>query len=445
MAAAEDRLGTESIGKLLIRQAVPASIGILFMTVNFLIDAIFVGRWVGSVAIAALTVIGPVMLIFASVGLAVGVGGSSVISRALGDGKKETAFAAFAHQLMILVALCTILLTLGLLFTDDLLALLGANGKILEPAKIFLYPILVVAPFMAFTIMGSGVMRAENKSGFSMVAMMIAAVGNIVLDILLIRIFDFGIEGAAWATAISLFVSFLFTLWFFLFKSQIKLQWSHFALQPKLLSEIAALSATTFARQSVISILSVLLNHTLFAHGGEQSVTIYGIVSRLLQFALFPVSGIVEGFLPIAGFNYGAKKTGRVRESINLAIKYAGMIAIVIYTLILIFAKPVVNLFTDDAAILKDAPAALRWVFAASPIIAIQLIGSAYFQAAGKAAKALLLTLTKQGFFLIPLILILPNYFGIFGVWISFPIADILATIVTGIFLKTEMNAKLKT
>jgi Na+-driven multidrug efflux pump len=162
------------------------------------------------------------------------------------------------------------------------------------------------------------------------------------------------------------------------------------------------------------------------------------------MFALFPVLGITQGFMPIAGYNYGAENYGRVRETVITSIKYAGALAIAIFIVILIFAKPIVAVFTTDPIVISDTPGALRWVFAASPIIAVQLIGSAYFQSAGKATKALLLTLTKQGFFLIPLVLILPHFFGIFGVWVSFPIADILSTIVTGLFLKKEMAHQLK-
>jgi putative MATE family efflux protein len=439
-----ESLGTGNIGKLLLKQAVPASVGILFMTVNILVDTIFVGRWIGSLAIAALTVVTPIAFLIASVGFAIGVGGSSVLSRALGSKHHEKAHSAFAHQIMMTFVLSSILVALGLIFTDDMLALFGAKGKILAPAKEFLYPILLAAPLQALCAVGNSVMRAEDQSKFSMVSLIVPSVGNILLDILFIKIFGWGIYGAAMATALSYVMCFGFGVWFFAFKSSFKLKWRHFKIQPKIAGEISSLSLTTFSRQGVISILSVLLNNTLFTYGGELAVTVYGIISKMLMFALFPVNGITEGFLPIAGYNYGAKKFSRVRKSIFTSMKFAGMIAIVIYAVILIFARQIVGVFTEDSGVIEQTPDALRWVFAASPIIAIQLIGAAYFQAAGKAWKALMLTLTKQGFFLIPLILILPNYFGIFGIWISFPIADVLATLVTGLFLKKEMQTKLK-
>jgi Na+-driven multidrug efflux pump len=164
----------------------------------------------------------------------------------------------------------------------------------------------------------------------------------------------------------------------------------------------------------------------------------------MLMFALFPVLGVTQGFLPIAGYNYGAHQFQRVRESINKAIIYAGGLGLVIFAVIMIFPEAIVSVFTTDKDILSETPHYMRWVFAATPIIAIQLIGSAYFQAIGKAVPALLLTLTRQGFFFIPLIFILPYYFGELGVWISFPAADILSTIVTGYFLNREIRRTLK-
>lgn len=444
MSVSSKDLATQDITKLLIRQSVPASIGILFMTVNILIDTIFVGRWIGSLAIAALSVVMPITFFISSMGMAIGIGGSSVLSRALGKGNRDKALSVFAHQLMLTFGVASLFVIFGLFFSDEILFAFGANGNIKAPAKEFFMPILLAVPFQALCMMGNNVIRAEDKSKHAMVAMIISAVTNILLDIVFINILEMGIFGAALATAFSFFFCFLYILWFFLFKSELKPHISSFVFDRKITKEILSLSFVTFARQGVISILAIILNHTLFTFGGEHAVTVYGIISRMLMFALFPVLGITQGFMPIAGYNYGAENYHRVKETISTSIKYAGLMAIAIFIIILIFAKPIVAVFTTDAIVISDTPGALRWVFAASPIIAVQLIGSSYFQAAGKATKALLLTLTKQGFFLIPLVLILPHFFGIFGVWVSFPIADILSTLVTGLFLKKEMTYHLK-
>jgi Na+-driven multidrug efflux pump len=252
-----------------------------------------------------------------------------------------------------------------------------------------------------------------------------------------------GMFGAALATTISYFMCFVFILWFFIKKSELKPSIHHYNFDLSIVKEISSLGLVTFSRQGVVSVLAIIINHTLFTYGGEHSVVVYGIISRMLMFALFPILGITHGFLPIAGYNYGAENYNRVKETIHVSIKYAAILATCIFVLILGFAKPIVSVFTTDIDVIAETPNALRWVFAATPIIALQLIGAAYFQAAGKAVPALLLTLSKQGFFLIPLVLILPNYFGIFGVWVAFPIADILSTIITAYFLRREMTTKL--
>ena len=443
MAVTADDLGNQDIRKLLIKQAVPSSIGVLFMSVNILIDTIFVGQWIGSLAIAAVTVVLPFTFFISSLGMAIGIGGGSVLSRALGANNKEKAKNTFANQIMMTLLLSCVFVVFGLLFSNETLTLFGAKGAIVKPAKEFFFPIIISVPFLALCMMGNNVIRAEGKAKFAMVAMIIPAFVNIAFDILFIKYLNLGMYGAALATAISYFTCFAFVLWFFIYKSELKLRARHFKFKIPIVREITALSFVTFSRQGVVSFLSILLNHTLYTYGGEHSVAIYGIISRMLMFALFPILGITQGFLPIAGFNYGAGYYGRVKESVELSIKYAAVLATLIFIVILIFAKSITTIFTNDELVITQTPEALRWVFAASPIIAIQLIGAAYFQAAGKARKALFLTLSKQGFFLIPLVLILPNFLGIFGVWIAFPIADVLSTIITGYYLKKEINKNL--
>ena len=443
MAVSSTELGTLPIRELLIKQSVPASIGILFMSVNILIDTIFVGQWIGSLAIAAVSVVLPITFLISSLGMALGIGGSSIISRALGAENREKALQTLGNQIILTLGLAVLAVLIGLFYSEEVLLLFGANGEIMQPAMDFFIPVLYGVPFLALCMMGNTVIRAEGKPKFAMIAMIIPAFGNIILDVIFIKFLNLGMFGAALATSLSYFMCFVFIFWFFIFKSELRLQMHHYVLQIKIVSEITSLGFVTFARQGVVAILSIILNHTLYIHGGEISVAIYGIINRMLMFALFPILGVTQGFLPVAGYNYGAKNYVRVNETISKSIKWAAGLATVIFILILVLAEPIVAIFSKDATIIKETPSALRLVFAASPIIAIQLIGAAYFQAAGKAIPALLLTLTKQGFFLIPLILVLPNYYGIFGVWIAFPIADILSTLVTGFFLKREMNRKL--
>lgn len=437
-------LGSQSINKLLIKQAVPASIGILVMSLNILVDTIFVGNWIGSIAIAAINVVLPVSFFIAALGMAIGIGGSSIISRALGAKNAQKALQTFGNQITLTLLLTISLVVVGLIFRDSIIPSFGGKGAIFAPAKIYYTIVLYGVPFLALCMMGNTVIRAEGKPKFAMYAMMIPSVTNLLLDYILINVLDYGMAGAAWATSISYIICFAFILWFFLSKnSELKIDFSHFGLSSSLVSEISSLGFVTLARQAVVSVTYLVMNNILFNLGGETAVTSYGIVSRMLMFAMFPVLGLTQGFLPIAGYNYGAQNYARVRETINTAIKYAMILATLVFILLMIFPEEITRMFTSDMEIIRKTPSDMRWVFAATPIIAIQLIGAAYFQAIGKARPALLLTLTRQGFFFIPLILILPKFYGELGVWMSFPISDILATFVTAYFLNREIRKDL--
>jgi putative MATE family efflux protein len=439
------QLGSEPIGKLLIKQAVPASIGILVMSLNILVDTIFVGNWIGSIAIAAINVVLPVSFFIAALGMSIGVGGSSIISRALGAKNKSKALKTFGNQLSLTTVLTTALVLVGLYYIDNIIPLFGGKGEIFEPAKIYYKVVLYGIPILALCMMGNTVVRAEGKPKFAMYAMLFPSVGNLILDVLFIKVFDFGMLGAAWATTGSYILCFLYLGWYFLSKnSELKIKLSHFRLDKKIVNEISSLGFVTLSRQAVVSVTYLLMNNILYDLGGATSVTAYAIVARMLMFALFPIYGITQGFLPIAGFNYGAQNYKRVEKTIITAIKYAAGLATIVFILLMVFPEFITRLFTSDAEVLKETPSAMRWVFAATPIIAVQLIGAAYFQAVGKAIPALFLTLTRQGFFFIPLIFILPNYFGELGVWIAFPISDVLSTIVTAFFLNREVTLNLR-
>lgn len=455
MARHSVSLGTEPISSLLVKQAVPASIGILVMSLNMIVDTIFVGRWIGPLAISAITVVIPVTFFIAAIGLAVGIGGGSVLSRALGAGQYDKALKVFGNQITLTFFTSGLLAVLGLIFEDRLIYFFGADASFEDLALTYYRIVMYGIVMLAMCMMGNNVIRAEGKPKFAMYAMMLPAIGNIFMDWLLIKVLGMGMEGAAWATFISYAVCFAFILWFFLVKSELRLKLQSFVLDRPIVREINALSMVTLARQGTIAVLTILLNNVLITYGDAIDVASYGVISRMLMFALFPIIGVNQGFLPIAGYNYGAGKFGRVREAIITSIKGSGLIAVVVFVLIMLFPQQIVSVFISqsedlDAATLANneellarTPNALRYVFLITPFIAVQLIGSSYFQAIGKAIPALLLSLTKQGFFLIPLILILPNYFGVNGVWISFPIADLLSTVVTGYFLNRAVKRDL--
>lgn len=213
-------------------------------------------------------------------------------------------------------------------------------------------------------------------------------------------------------------------------------------LKPNLgiIKEIVQVGGVTFVRQGTVSLLAIVLNNSLFHYGTEMAVSSYGIISRLMMFINFPVFGLTQGFIPIAGYNYGAEQWKRVKEVLYTAIKAGLIIATLIFLILILFAPEIVGLFSKDEILINQTYPAMRLVFLLTPTLIVQLLSSAYYQAIGKALPALILTLLKQGIFLIPLVLVMPLYFGLDGIWYSFPIADLLTTIVSAIFIRKSMQ-----
>ena len=435
------QMGTDPIGKLLLRQSVPASIGILVMSLNILIDTIFVGQWIGPNAIAAINVVLPVSFFIAALGMAIGMGGGSIISRALGSAQKSKANKTFGNQLTLTLLFTISFMTLGLVFMESIIPIFGGKGTLYAPAKIYYTIVLYGVPVLGLAMMGNNIIRSEGKPKYAMYAMMLPSISNLLLDYVFIYLFDWGMVGAAWATTLSYGICMVYIFYFFVSgKSDLFLKASDLSLDFSIVKEIGSLGFVTLSREAVVSITVLLVNNILFELSGESTVAVYAIISRMLMFALFPILGITQGFVPIAGFNYGANKRERVLQVIRTALLSSTVLATFVFLIIIFFSKEIAGAFTQDVDIILKTKEVLMWVFLSTPIIGIQLIGSAYFQAIGKAIPALLLTLTRQGFFFVPLILILPQYFGEFGIWISFPIAEFLATIVTAYFLRKELK-----
>jgi len=439
-----EQLGKDKIGPLLIKQSIPSAAGILVLSIYNIVDTIFVGRYIGSLGIASVTVVMPITYLISSIGMSIGMGGGSVISRALGAGKKQKANHAFGNMIGMTLTFAVFFIFVGYHFAEPILKAFGGKGDILQYAHEYFIIMLIGVPFLAWAMMANNVIRAEGKPQFAMLVMIIPAITNIILDALFIGVFGWGIQGAAWATTISYIFSATYAVYFFLSgKTEMRLSSRDFRINLKISWEVLSLGGVTMTRQGTASVLILVVNQTLFSYGGELQIAVHGIISRMLMFFLFPVMGMVQGFIPIAGYNFGSGKFERVRKTIDTAIKYATIVSILVFISIMFGADSMVSVFSKESELINSSSGALRIVFLVTPLIAIQLIGSAYFQAVGKVMPALILTLTKQGLFLIPLVLILPSFFGLNGIWYSFPIADLLSTLVTWWFLRKEVRQNL--
>ncbi len=433
-------LSTEKVSKLLLKQSVPAAIGILVMSINMIVDTIFVGQWIGVLAIAAITVVLPIGFLISSIGMAIGIGGSSVISLALGADNIEKAKKVFGNQISLTTITSVVLVALCLIFEEAVLKLFGANGNILEPAIPYFRIIIIGVPFLAYAMMGNPIIRALGKPTYAMIALILPAIANIILDILFIKVFGWGMFGAGLATSIAYAVCGLFILGFLLSKkSSLQIRLNHLKFDKAIISEVSSLGSITLVRQGTISVLTIILNYSLYKYGNESSLAVFGIINRLMMFIFFPVFGIVQGFLPIAGYNYGANLYDRVKEVLNTANKYGTILCIFIFGAVYFFNYEMTTVFTNDQQLLEQTPNAILTTLLATPFIAFQLVGASYFQAVGKAKPALILTLLRQSIFLIPFVLILPIFYGLDGIWFSFPISDLLATIVTYFFVRKEI------
>jgi putative MATE family efflux protein len=434
-------LGTAPIGQLLRQQAIPASIGILVLSIYGIVDTIFVGQYVGAIAIGAITVVLPITYLISSIGMAIGVGGGSMISRAFGAKDEARAHQTFGNQVTLVLIISLLAITLFTIFQQEVLELFGGKGETLPAAEEYFRILLPGIPFLAWAMMSNNVFRAEGKPKMAMTVLIVPAIINLILDPIFIIWFEMGLTGAALATTISYICSAAFCLWNFAFgKSIMQIRLPDMRLQGPIVKEIFSLGIVTFSRQSVVALLMIVLNNTLFVYGGAMALSVYGIIQRVMMFANFPVLGITQGFIPITGYNYGAENWERVQKVISLALKVGTMIAVAIFLSILIFAEPLVRLFTTEQELIALTVPAIRIAFLATPCILFQLVGSAYFQAIGKARPALFLTLTKQGFCLIPLLFILPPIFKLDGVWMAFPIADVLSASICYYFLHGQLE-----
>ena len=430
--SSSSKLGEIPITPLLIKQAVPASVGILIMSIYGIVDTIFIGHWVGPMGIAGVTVVFPLTFLISSIGMAIGIGGGSIISRALGEGMKARASRTFGNQIALTLGFAMVAVLIGRLFEVPLLRLFGAQGEILEPSQTYFRMLLPGIPFLAFAMMSNNVIRAEGRPKVAMFILIIPAILNTLLDPIFIVWLGMGMKGAALATTISYIASAVFGASYFIRrKSELILHRTDLIPDWPILKETISIGSVTFARQGVIALLSIILNHSLFKYGEEVAVSAYGIIARLMMFANFPVIGLVQGFLPIAGYNYGAKHWGRVRKSVIASIKFGTGISICIFISIYLLTSPIVQLFSTDTILIETTIPAIKIAFLMTPLLIIQLIGSAYYQAIGQALPALFLALTKQGFFLIPLIIFFPLIFGLDGIWWSFPVADLSTAVIS--------------
>ena len=434
-------LGEEKVSKLLWRFSIPAIVGMVVNALYNVVDSIFVGNGVGQIGLAAVAIAFPVMILLMAFGVLIGVGASSLISIRLGQKRINDAEKILGNAYMLASVVMTALSLLMLACLDPILLALGADANVMPYAQDFTSIILLGSVFMHIGFGMNTIIRAQGDPKTAMMTMLISAGINIVLNPLFIFSFKMGISGSAWATVIAQGASALWvTIYFTSKKSLLKLRIANMYPDLHIIGQIIKNGLSPFLMQFAASIVAALFNFSLLKYGGEMAIASMGIIQRVSMLLLMPLMGISQGMQPIIGFNYGAKQYHRVIEVLKLGLIAATCLSISGFAIIQLFDSKIISLFNQNPDLIIMGAKGMKIVLAMLPILGFQLIGAQYFQAVGKAKHAVFLSMSRQVILLIPLIIMMPNLFGLMGAWIATPLADLGAAIITGIFLLKELR-----
>lgn len=418
------------VKKLLWHFALPAVVGNMVNSLYNIIDRMFIGQGVGALAISGLTITFPILIFLQAFGMLIGAGASARISIMLGQKRIRSAeeLLGTAFLLSLLFSVSTILLCM--LFMDALLLRFGASADTLVYAKEYLMIALPGNLFANIAFSYNAVMRSSGYPKQAMYAMLAGALLNIALDALFIYGFRMGIRGAAFATVLAMFASMLIVLAHFRKKeSLLRLRLSTLKLKLSYTKDILSIGIAPFSMQFTASLIAILLNNSLSYYGGDLAVGAYGILNSYALLLVMLCIGISRGMQPIVGFNYGANRIDRVKDVFFLAAKANFLIGLVGAAVAMLVPELLVKSFTKDPEMIAITTFAIRVTLVLFMGVGIQISITQYFQSIGHAKKAIFLSLSRQVLFLVPLLLILPHYFGLHGVWFSLPISDFLAII----------------
>jgi putative MATE family efflux protein len=434
-------LNDNRIGRLLLRLSLPAFLGMFVMTLYNVVDTIFIGHYVGPLGIAGLSIVFPLQLLSIGIGEMTGMGGASVVSRLIGAGNIPKAERTVGNAVTATIVLSAIMMAAGLANPDFWLRLMGSSETILPYARDYMTIILIGMFFMTFAMALNNLIRAEGNARIPMTGMIIGAVLNIILDAVFIIPLDMGIKGAALATVIAQLTSVLYFIrYYFSGKSFLKIYSKNLTIEWDILKAILAIGIASFARMVASSLSAILVNRTLVAYGGDYAVSAFGIIHRIMMFAIMPGIVIGAGLQPVLGFNYGAKRYSQALKAIKMAMAAATACSVIVFMVLYFAPEPFIHIFTTDTELIALASYAAKYIFLALYLIGFIMVGSLVFQSIGKATQSFVTAISRPFLFLIPLIFILPQFLQLDGVWLAFPIAEALTFLLTLILLIPQIK-----
>ena len=419
------RMTETPIPKLVTSMAVPTIISMLVTSFYNMADTFFVGR-IGTSASAAVGVVYSLMAVIQACGFFFGHGSGNFISRALGSNDMDDAEKMASTGFFSALIAGAVIGAVGLIFLDPLARLLGSTDTILPYAKDYMKYILIGAPWMMSSLVLNNQLRFQCSAFYGMIGITSGAVVNIALDPLLIFVFDMGIAGAALATIISQFISFCLLLRGTMQGENLHIRFRNFTPRFKFYKSILKGGLPSLFRQGLGSVGTICLNRSAGIYG-DAAVAAMSICNRVIMFANSCVIGFGQGFQPVCGFNYGAKKYNRVKEAFWFCVRTATVFLICAATLGFIFAPFIIQFFRKgDPAVVEIGKTALRFQCTTFPLLGWITLCNMMMQTMGKAVRASFMAMARQGLFFIPAVLILPHVFGITGLQFSQPVADII-------------------
>ena len=430
------RLEHEKPGRLLINYAVPAVVGTMVNSLYNIVDRIYIGHGVGSMALAGLTLTFPVMMFLQSFGMLIGAGSATRVSIFLGKKEHHKAENVLGNALILTLLISFFTISASMLFLKDLLIWFGGSENTIPYATDYLN-IIIPANILATMSFGfNSIMRASGYPKKAMFTMMIGAVLNIILDPIFIFVFDMGIRGAAIATAISMAASATFVMHHFISKqSLIRFRKKYFKLDRHIIWKIITIGISPFSMQLCGSLVNIIMNNSLYKYGGDLALGANGILISFAMLLVMFVIGLAQGMRPIVGFNFGAGHRHRVMETLRLVIIIATCVMGAGWIFSTFFPAIIARGFTTDQELTAITANGIRLNFMLLILVGSQIVISHFFQSIGSAWKTILLSLSRQLIFLIPALFIFPRFYGLDGVWSAGPVSDGFATITAWGFL----------
>lgn len=433
------KLGNEPISKLLFKMSIPMILAMVINGMYYLADAVFVGWGVGSEALGGLAVIFPLQVLAIAIGMAIGTGTASIESIELGNQRKDKAAKIIKTSVIFSLVLGILLPLILMMFKKEIIYFFGATERIYPHAEGYYIYIVYGFVFIFLSFLEINIIKAEGNAKLAALCMFLGSFLNVILDPIFIFVFHMGTAGAALATVIARIITTLYlSRYYFSGRSIVNIQKYPWTFEGKIMKRILALGTGVFFNQIGFFLLAIVMNLSLRYYGTGLDISIYGVFSRIYVFVTTPFLGLAQGIQPIIGYNFGAEKFQRILKTLKKAIVFSVSMGLVLFIFMVFLPESVLRLFTKETAVIGKGILPLRTSMLMTPIIGIQILTYFFFLAINKPFRALFVSISRQAIFTLLLVIILPLFMGKLGIWVAYPVADIISVGIAYLLLNKE-------